>query len=74
MKHQLIKSEENKSKENKKPPEGGLNLPQTRFITAGLWQYGLMTAAINGFCHIFHNFLRITEDHHRFIVIEQVIV
>ncbi len=74
MKHQLIKSEENKSEENKKPPEGGLNLPQSRFITAGLWQYGLMTAAINGFCHIFHNFLRITEDHHRFIIIEQVIV
>lgn len=51
---------------NKKShPRGGfLNSDEVR----------LVTTTIDCFRHIFNNFLRITEDHHCFFIVEQVIV
>lgn len=56
----------------KKPPSGGF----FKALNPPLYQRGfgeifeLVSTAINGFGHIFNNFLGITENHHGFVVIE----
>jgi len=44
----------------KKPPEGGSLISRD--------------CLLNSFDHVFNNFLRITEDHHCFVHVEQLVI